>query len=293
MTAPLTLRARAAAPLKTVRHALTDPAELRIWLAEHAEVELPHRYEFWGRHTPEGDAPHQTPQHVDDHTIRFSWLLDGEQTSTEITLVEESPESTLITLSQSHWSFADAMSGTTIRGVLQTYWSLAIANLVDHVEGRPLTPKTDFTSATFREEIVIGASADALYRSLTDSEQASTWFGYPIGIEPYVGGRWAMGGFDNNPNPAKVLEVTPGKGMTVDWGPVGVVTWELAESDGKTKLSFVQSGFDTTNPPYGAWSGWLSGLAELRRFHELADWRPIWLHDPDEVIAASEQQVAG
>ncbi|WP_422772239.1 SRPBCC domain-containing protein [Plantactinospora sp. WMMC1484] len=275
MTAPLTLRARAAASVKAVWQALTDAAELRIWLAEHAEVELPHRYEFWGRYTPEGDAPHQRLLHADDHTLRFTWLLDGEETTTEITLIEEGAESTVIALSQTHWSFEDVTSGASIRGVLQTYWSLAIANLVDHVEGRPLTPKTDFTSTKMAEEVVIDAPPEAVYESLTDSAKASEWFGYPIEIEPFVGGRWAMGGFDNNPDPAKVLDLTPGRAMTVDWGPIGVVSWELEGSEGKTKLSFVQSGFD--QPPYAGWTGWLSGLAELRRYHELADWRPIWL----------------
>ncbi len=42
---------RIQAPLKTVFHALTDPAEMRVWFAEHAEVDLPSRYEFWGRYT--------------------------------------------------------------------------------------------------------------------------------------------------------------------------------------------------------------------------------------------------
>jgi uncharacterized protein YndB with AHSA1/START domain len=54
MTEPLILRARLAAPVAEVRRALTDPAALRVWLAEHAEVDLPHRYEFWGRYTPDG-----------------------------------------------------------------------------------------------------------------------------------------------------------------------------------------------------------------------------------------------
>ncbi|GIG85149.1 SRPBCC family protein [Plantactinospora endophytica] len=283
MTAPLTLRARAAAPVKVVWHALTDAAELRGWLAEHAEVELPDRYEFWGRYTPEGDAPHQRLLAADDHTLRFTWLLDGEETTTEITLTEESAESTIIALAQTHWSVEDVFSGS-VRGVLQTYWSLAIANLVDHVEGRPLTPRTDFTSTTFREEIVIDAVPEALYESLTDSAKATEWFGYPIGIEPVVGGRYAMGGFENNPNPAKVLDLTPGKAMSVDWGPIGVVSWELEASGGKTKLSFMQSGFD--QPPYAGWTGWLSGLAELRRYHELTDWRPIWLYDPTENVPA-------
>ena len=55
MTEPdLRLRAAVPAPPKVVYEALTDPAALRVWLAEHAEVDLPGKYEFWGRFTPDG-----------------------------------------------------------------------------------------------------------------------------------------------------------------------------------------------------------------------------------------------
>ncbi|MGC3859851.1 SRPBCC family protein [Micromonospora chersina] len=275
MTDLLTVRARLAAPAEAVRHALTDPAELRAWLAEHAEVELPRRYEFWGRYTPEGDAPHQRLLHADDRTLRFAWTLDGVETTTEFELTPEG-DSTVLTLRQSHFSFEEAMSGSSIRGVLQTFWALAIANLNARLEGRPLLPRTDFTSADLRGEVLIDAPVDKVWTSLTDSEQASAWFGFPIGIEPWVGGRYAMGGFDAG-YAAKVVDLTPGRALSVDWGPTGVSTWELAESDGRTRLTFVQSGFDEGNPPYAAWTGSVAGLAELRRFHEVADWQPIWL----------------
>ncbi|MFG3578218.1 SRPBCC family protein [Micromonospora chersina] len=271
----LTVRARLAAPAEAVRRALTDPAELRAWLAEHAEVDLPRRYEFWGRYTPEGDAPHQRLLHADERTLRFAWTLDGVETTTEFELTPEG-DSTVLTLRQSHFSFEEAMSGSSIRGVLQTFWALAIANLNAHLEGRPLLPRTDFTSADLRGEVLIDAPMDKVWISLTDSEQASAWFGFPIGIEPWVGGRYAMGGFDAG-YAAKVVDLTPGRALSVDWGPTGVSTWELAESGGRTKLTFVQSGFDEGNPPYAAWTGSVAGLAELRRFHEMADWRPIWL----------------
>ena len=45
------------APPEAVHAALTDAAALRVWLAEHAEVALPDRYEFWGRYTPDGAEP--------------------------------------------------------------------------------------------------------------------------------------------------------------------------------------------------------------------------------------------
>ncbi|MFG3689386.1 SRPBCC family protein [Micromonospora sp. NPDC047740] len=285
MTDLLTIRVRLAAPADRVWRALTDPAELRVWFAEHAEVELPQRYAFWGRFTPEGDVPQQRLLHADDHTLRFAWLLGGVETTSEIELAPQG-EHTELTLRQSHFVFSEALDGSTIRGVLQTWWSLALANLNAHLEGRPLLPRTDFTSADLRGELVIDAPMDRVWTSLTDSEQASAWFGFPIGIEPWVGGRYAMGGFEAG-YAAKVVDLTPGRKMSVDWGPTGVSTWELAESGGKTKLTFVQSGFDESNPPYAAWSGSVSGLSELRRFHEVPDWQPIWLGEEQPAGSAA------
>ncbi|MGR6317459.1 SRPBCC family protein [Micromonospora soli] len=277
MSEPLTVRARLAAPVDAVRRALTDPAELRVWLAEHAEVELPDRYEFWGRYTPEGDAPHQRLRHADERTLRFAWTLDGVETTTEFELTPGG-EDTVLTLRQSHFDFAEAMSGSSIRGALQTFWALSIANLAAHVEGKPLLPRTDFTSAELRAELLIDAPVERVWTSLTDSEQASAWFGFPIGIEPWVGGRYAMGGFESG-YAAKVIDLEPGRKISVDWGPTGVSNWELAGSGGKTRLTLVQSGFDEGNPPYAAWTGTVAGLYELRRFHEVPDWQPIWLSE--------------
>jgi uncharacterized protein YndB with AHSA1/START domain len=272
------LKARVAAPLSDVRTALTDPTALRTWLAEHAEVELPDRFEFWGRHTPEGDAPHQRLLHVDDRTLRFSWLIGGEDTTVEFGLEEESAESTLVTLTQSHvpdWS--EVAAGAGVLGVLHTFWALAITNLIDHVEGRDLTPKCDFTSAEMRVEVFIDASREAVYESLVDPVAFSEWFGTKVDIEPHVGGRFAMGGFEHDPQPAKIVDLVPGRRVQLAWeGDDSFIdTWELADSGGGTKLTFVQSGFD--EPDYGAWAGWLGGVAELRRYHELPAWRPLWL----------------
>jgi uncharacterized protein YndB with AHSA1/START domain len=112
MSEPLILRARAAAELDAVRRALTDPAELREWFAESVDVELPHRFAFWGRYTPEGDAPHQRLVHVDDHSLRFDWRLDGIDTTTEINLDPESASSTIVTISQTDFDFSGGVGGT-------------------------------------------------------------------------------------------------------------------------------------------------------------------------------------
>ena len=59
MTEPdLRLRAVVPAQPKVVHEALTDPAALRVWLAEHADAGLPGKYEFWGRFTRSGALNH-------------------------------------------------------------------------------------------------------------------------------------------------------------------------------------------------------------------------------------------
>ncbi|WP_336205886.1 SRPBCC family protein [Nonomuraea sp. LPB2021202275-12-8] len=274
MSDPMIIRARVPAPVKEVRHALTDPAVLRVWLAEHVEVELPDRYEFWGRYTPEGDAPHQRLLHADDHTVRFAWTLDGVETTTEFAVAEDGPEATIVSVSQTHFDMSEAHEDG-VRGMLQTFWYLVLANLVEHFEGRPLTPRPDFTSAELRAEVLIDAAPEKVYGSLIDSESVTRWFGYPIEIEPHVGGRYAMGGLDSGGEPAKILELETDRRLSVDWGSVGVATWELEGTGGKTRLTMFQSGFDRT--PYAAWLGSVAGLADLRRFNEMPDWSPIWL----------------
>ena len=273
----LRLRAVVPAPPKVVYEALTDPAALRVWLAEHAEVDLPGKYVFWGRFTPDGAAPHQRVLHVDEHTIRFAWTLDGVATTTQIEVAEDE-DGTLVTLSQSDLpSFSEVLADRAgARGALQTFWSLAIANLADYLADRELTPKCDFTSSELHASIVIDAAPDEVFDSMIQPEQFRKWFGANVDIEPYVGGRFAMGGFELDPGGAKFVEFEPGRRATLLFADNETTSWELEGSDGKTRLTVVHSGFDPANPPYPGWAGWLGGLAGLRRYHELPRSHSIW-----------------
>jgi uncharacterized protein YndB with AHSA1/START domain len=273
----LRLRAVVPAPLKVTYEALTDPAALRVWLAEHADVDLPHTYEFWGRFTPDGAEPRQRVLHVDERTIRFAWTVDGVETTTQIEVAEDE-DGTLVTLSQSDLpSFAEVLADTAgARGALQTFWSLAIANLADYLAGRELTPTCDFTSSELHASVVIDAAPDKVFDSMIQPEVFRKWFGANVDIEPYVGGRFAMGGFEMDPGGAKFVEFAPGRKATLRFADGETTSWELEGSDGKTRLTIMHSGFDPANPPYPGWAGWLGGLATLRRYHELPRWRSIW-----------------
>ncbi|WP_063057547.1 SRPBCC family protein [Nocardia sienata] len=274
MTEPLIISVRTDASPAAAFEALTDPQAVTTWFAEKADIDLPRRYDFWGPSIPEGDAPHQKVIDSTDTSIHLSWLLDGEWTTTELSVGVENDE-TRITVTQSHFDFDDIITGASIRGVLQSFWALSLANLVDYLDGRPLTARGDFTGAELSATVEIDAAPAAVYDSLISSEEVSQWFGYPVEIEPQVDGRFAMGGLDADPQPAHIVELVPGERVGIDWGPGGISTWELAGSDGRTRLTLVSSGFDQNNPPYPAWLGMLSGLAELRRFHEIDDWAPI------------------
>ncbi|MBB5874544.1 uncharacterized protein YndB with AHSA1/START domain [Allocatelliglobosispora scoriae] len=273
-------RIRIAAPRGAVHRALTDPAALRVWLAEHAEVDLPDRYRFWGRFTPDGEAPHQRLRHADDGSLRFDWDLDGVATSVEIGLVDDSGadgESTLLTLTQTEVpGWPEVLTTPGDRSLMHTYWALALANLADYAEGREPLVLCDFTSPELRAEVLIDADRQAVYTSLTEPEHFSRWAGVKLEAELHPGGRWAMGGFEANPHPARVLDIQPGSSMSIDWGEM-VQSWELADSDGRTRLAFVHSGFDETQPPYDGWLGALAGLVELRRYHEIKNWRTAWV----------------
>jgi len=273
----LRLRAVVPAPLKVTYEALTDPAALRVWLAEQADVDLPGKYEFWGRYTPDGAQPRQRVLHVDERTIRFAWTLDGVETTTHIEVAEDE-DGTLVTLSQSDLpSFADVLADKAgARGALPTFWSLAIANLADYLAGRELTPKCDFTSSELHASVVIDAAPDKVFDSMIQPEVFRKWFGANVDIEPYVGGRFAMGGFELDPGGAKFVEFEPGRKAALRFADGETTSWELEGSDGKTRLTMVHSGFDPANPPYPGWAGWLGGIAGLRHYHELARRRSIW-----------------
>jgi uncharacterized protein YndB with AHSA1/START domain len=273
----LRMRAVMPAPPEAVYAALTDAAALRVWLAEHVEVALPDRYEFWGRYTPDGAEPHQRVLHAGGRTLRLAWTVDGVETTVEFALTEDEG-GTLLTLTQTDLpSFAEVLSDQAgPRGELQTFWTLAIVNLSDYLSGRELTPKCDYTSAELDGSVVIDATPEAVFDSLTQAEQFRTWSGAHVDIEPRVGGRFAMGGFDLDPGGITFVEFEPGRKATLRFADGLMSSWELDGSDGKTRLTFVQSGFDVDNPPYPGWAGWLAGVAELRRYHEVPRWRPIW-----------------
>ena len=211
----LRLRAVVPAPPKVVYEALTDPAALRVWLAEHAEVRAARQVRVLGplHAGRRRAAPARAARGRAHHPVRLDRRRCRDHGEFELA---EDEDGTLVTLSQSDLpSFEEVLADTAgARGALQTFWSLAIANLADYLSGRELTPKCDFTSAELHASVVIDAAPEEVFDSMTQPEQFRKWFGANVDIEPYVGGRFAMGGFELDPGGAKFVEFEPGRKAT-------------------------------------------------------------------------------
>jgi hypothetical protein len=114
---------------------------------------------------PSAPRTGQRVLHADERTIRFAWTVEGVETTVQFELAEDEG-GTLVTLSRTGLpSFAEVLADTAgARGPLQTFWSLAIANLADYLSGRDLTPKCDFTSNELHASVVIDAAPEHLAR---------------------------------------------------------------------------------------------------------------------------------
>lgn len=271
MTDPVRVRARLPAPAGAIWRALTDATALRQWFAEHAETDPPGgRYAFWGRFTPYGENPAQRLIQA-DQTLCFAWTLDGHETTVEIEPHEENADATVVAITQT--AYDGVISGYPARLALTVFWSLALGNLTDHLTGREITPRCDHTARDLRAEFVIAAPRRRVFASLTRPEEFSRWFGLPVEIEPYAGGRWSIGG--GGPV-GRVRDVRDGERLQLQEDS-GIPTWDLTDdpADEGTRVRFGLSGYD--HPPYPGWTGWLSAMSSLRRYHEIPGWRPMWV----------------
>ncbi|WP_338760029.1 SRPBCC domain-containing protein [Nocardia vulneris] len=261
--------------------ALTDPARLTRWLAEHADVDLDAgRYEFWGSTTPQGDEPHQESATAGSESLAFIWVLDGAKTEVELRLADTGAATVLRLTHDGLPTLEELMDPPGRRDgrhAMHVFWPLALARLTEYLDGRTkLTPAADFgpgRSTEIRAEISIAAPPEQVFASLIEPAQIQRWFGAPgVELEPRVGGRATLG-IDG-----EVTEFEPDRRITLADSEGAIVTWQLDGTDGGTRLTFVQSGYTDTELDNAAQheAGWFAALAEIRRLNELGDaWTPV------------------
>ena len=269
----------AAAPAQ-VFAALTDNGQLQRWFAEHTAVDLATgRYDFWGRYTPVDlpEAEGHNPLHevVLNERLAFTWSSRKVTTDVAITLRPAGDGTRLILQQQ-----AVTAEGQPVPWLAEDFWFLTLENLRRYLLNRPVT-RCDyraFVKGDISWSLEIDASPQAIYDAIIRPDQLEQWIASNARVEPVVGGRFDIGWGDDGGT--KLLELVPGEKISFGWAawgdqPATTVTWTIARSGGKSRLTLFHSGFasDADAPEQ---EGWLNYMVRLRSLLELgADWSPV------------------
>jgi uncharacterized protein YndB with AHSA1/START domain len=273
-----------AAPAEAIFNALANPSELTVWFAEHARIAPDEGvFAFWGRHTPgayEGRTAGQRLLAFEPcHALSFEWMLGDAETTVAIDLVDQDG-ATLVKVTHENVP-PTARHGSTLEDI----WSLALLNLQAWCERRQIGARPDYAAidqGTVRAELEIAAPRSAVFATLIEPAQLERYIARTATVEPWVGGRYDFGW---GGGPLKILALDPDERLTYSWQfeepSATVVTWELAESGGRTRLTLIHSGFapDDERPDYRI--GWLEFLVRIKRMVEVG---PSWQRPTLNVI---------
>lgn len=288
--------------------ALTDATALRAWFSEQAEIDLSqNQYDFWGRFTPaapdrEG-GKHAIVEQVPGKRLAYRWRVGGHDTRVTFQLHAQA-SGTLLTLRQ----VQDGEVGTE-QGVAEDFWFLSLENLRRYLDGKPSEARIDFTDpmrGDFSHETEVDAPAHRVWEVLTNPDELNRWIATKAEVHLEKGGQhslgWKMG--DDEFGATKIIEIVPDEKLALE-DPPGmfpyptVITWEMKENNGKTRLTFTQSGFDADQDVSGISKGWRMFVNWVRSVAEYgAAWQPpIVALAPDAIaypasIYSAQDQIA-
>lgn len=271
--------------------ALTEPESLRVWFAEHAEVELREggAYRFWGPGVL--GAPTEGSQSIvaveEGRSLRYRWRLYGVDSEVAY-LLEAADEGAACQLTITHQIFGQ-LPFSNPRHAIDDYWRLAAGNLMAHVMTYGDVVLADFTRPT-NEVVVsieIAAPPSKVFRALTIPELMNKWIGcvakvdlasreYSWGMSYKIEGKPVQGG------PTRILELIPDQKLVTDWPdwrgdetkPKTQITWELSPlpPDGtRTKLTLTHSGFAHPVERSDYQQGWVFFMEAIRSVAEASD----------------------
>ncbi len=288
-----------------VFEALTDSGALTAWFAEQADVRVGDKqYDFWGRFTPDapdrGAGRHQLTEVEANRRLRYDWLVHQTATAVDLRLRRHGPETVLTVLHE------NAFAGLHNPGQysLEDFWSLSLENLRRYIDGKSCEARVDFSASMLGDihhEIEVDASPETVFDVLIRPEQLERWIASKATVDPKPGGEYNFG-WAGGTGAVKLVDLEPNKKLSYTW-PEGetreeayntIVTWTLEESGGKTRLTFVHSGFAPDRVTGGYKAGWRNYMNWVRSIAEYgASWEssivPLGSLPPgmDTIYAAS------
>lgn len=264
--------------------ALTESKALEAWFCEHSDVSLPdHRYDFWGRFTPEAPGPaegHHPIRTINPgNELSFGWQFNDREITVAYRLYGGGSGTVL------HLEQSDEEQGSHNIGAytLEDFWFLSLENLRRFLDGRPAEARVDFSlplTGDIRHSLTIDAQPQKVFEALIRPDQLERWIASRATVEPRIGGQYDFGweGF----GPLKIVELQENRRLAYNMpeasDPEGgvqdtLVTWTLEESGGKTRLTLVHSGFDADQSTGGLHAGWLNFMNWVR---SLCEYGPEW-----------------
>ena len=293
-----------------VFQALTDAAALQIWFCEQAEVDVSSKqYDFWGKFTPKApdrDAgKHTIVEYDTEKVMAYQWKVGGDGTRVTFRLYPQA-NGTILTLRH-------APDGEQAEepGGFEDFWFLSLENLRRYLDGKPSDARVDYTNpmrGDIRHETEIDASAARVYEILTNPDEVNRWIATNAKIRQEKGGEYNLGWMyeGEDVGASKIIDIVPNQQISLELPPDPyaehgtVITWSMHENNGKTWLTFTQSGFDADADVSGIYSGWRNFVNWARSVAEYgAAWQPpISVLNPDAIAypaamyAAQDQIVA-
>jgi uncharacterized protein YndB with AHSA1/START domain len=266
-----------------VFRALSDPAELEAWFAEHAEVEATPggAYRFWGRHTlgtPSAEeATQRLTELVPDQRLAFTWRVMGVESQVVLALTPEG-EATKVTAKH---TLEGELDVPRPHELIDDFWRLSFGNLTVHLGGgAALRPDFSDPEPEIRMSLVIDASPEAVFRALMDPELVNRWTGSTSAAIDVEAGTYSYGwqyeheGKQVTGGPTRILELVPNRRLVLDWpdwrGDPSVtgqtISFTLTQEGSATRVDFVHSGFtraaDISDYPFG-WDHFLGELEKV------------------------------
>jgi uncharacterized protein YndB with AHSA1/START domain len=272
------------APPAAVWERLTDPAHLREWFAEHAQVDPRHggAFRFWGKHTafvPDSRAAAQTITRLDPPSaLSFVWPWGGARTEVRIELTPDGDTGTRLHVVHALLDGAVAgFSPAESRFFIEDFWGVALGNLREHLRsGRPaLRPDFSIPGSTARVSIEIDAPRERVWRALTTPGEMDRWLSKAAVADLRPGGAYTYGWeFDGEAcGPTRILELDPPRRLVHDWQyqahGASRTEWTLdALTPTRTRVTIAQIGVKSDRDHTGYTGGWAKFAVALRELLE-------------------------
>lgn len=240
--------------------ALTNARTLERWFCEHADVDLDAgRYDFWGRYTPgvpgRDAGRHELSKVVPGELLRYVWTISGVDTVVEIAL-QASGDETIVTVDQEPDPDASLGAG-------KDFWYLTLQHGLRGMCELGITGggRFDFTLPSVH--------ADRTEQSIEIDAPIETVYGVLVAD---LENRWWV----HDEVRDRVRTEPPTFATTPFMGHGSVVTWTLDDSDGRTRVTLVHSGFAPGQDGADIYHslGWTDSLNWLKFLSEVG---PRWM----------------